>query len=56
MAEFAEKCSLTLVTKCLFVLPIKRVGSYHKNLQKDKRHLIVGPVKFHPSEKSSFEL
>ena len=33
-----------------------KLGSDHKNLHEDKRRLLVGPVEFHLSEKSSIEL
>ena len=32
------------------VLTTRTFGSYHKNLQKDKKHLLVGPVEFHLSD------
>ena len=50
-----KKCSLNLVAKCLFFYQYRYV-SYHKNFKKDKLHLLVGPVEFHLSDKSSFEL
>ena len=53
MAEFPERCSLTLVAKC-FLFYQYRFGSCHKNRQKYKRPLLVGLVEFHLSEKSSF--
>ena len=55
MAEFPERCCITLVARCLLFYQY-RLGSYHKNIKKDKQHLFVGPVEIQLSEKSSLEL